>query len=130
MTNIVPQTPALNQKPWEKLESYARFLVRRGWDLYSIAGPYGEQGRLKGKVTVPTNCWKIIVVMPRGAPVDSIHERTRIIAVDMPNSRGVANDKWEKYKTTVREIEQKTGLDFLSAVPPDLQEILENDAGR
>lgn len=125
MTNIVPQTGALNQFPWEKLESFARSQAWRRFDVYQIAGVYGEQGILKGKVVVPTNCWKIIVILPRGRTPDRIDERTRIIAVDMPNIDGIEDDPWEKYKTTIRAIEEKTGYDFFAAMPRDLQDTIE-----
>ena len=117
MTNVVPQTGALNQFPWEKLESYARSQAKKGFDVYTIAGVYGDQGRLKNKVTVPTNCWKIIVFLPHGTGVDEIDVRTRIIAVDMPNKEGIENDGWQKYRTTIRAIEQKTGYDFFRWMP-------------
>ncbi len=125
MTNIVPQTGALNQFPWEKLESYSRSQAWRGFEVYTIAGVYGEKGVLKGKVTVPTNCWKIVVFLPRGVTFDKIDGRTRIIAVDMPNIEGIENDNWEKYKTTVRAIEEKTGYDFFALMPRDLQDKIE-----
>ncbi|MFN2413464.1 MAG: DNA/RNA non-specific endonuclease, partial [Pyrinomonadaceae bacterium] len=51
---------------------------------------------------------------------------TRIIAVDMPNQAEIATDRWQKYLTTVRAIEQKTGYNFFAALTPELQEILEN----
>jgi len=123
MTNLVPQTGDLNQFPWEKLESYARSLVFRGNELYTIAGVYGEKGRLRNKVTIPANCWKVIVVFPHGQ--NSIGPDTRIIAVDMPNIDGIENASWESYKTTVREIEKKTGFDLFSSLPPDLQDQIE-----
>lgn len=122
MTNIVPQTGALNQYPWEKLESYTRSQAWRGWDVYQVAGVYGTKGILKNKVTVPTNCWKIIVLVRKGSEIDS---RTRIIAVDMPNVDGIENDRWEKYRTTIRTIEQRTGYDFFSQMPREWQDKLE-----
>ncbi len=126
MTNIIPQTGALNQYPWEKLESYVRSQVwSRKFDAYQIAGGYGEQGFLKNKVVVPTNCWKIVVLVSRGRSVDSIDQRTRIIAIDMPNVDSIENDAWEKYKTTIRSIEEKTGLDFFASLPLELQETIE-----
>lgn len=128
MTNIVPQTADLNQYPWNRLEMYARTLAYRGNTLYTIAGVYGDKGRLRGKVTVPTNCWKVIVICPRGAAIDSIDSTTRIIAVDMPNIDGVENVNWEKYKTTVREIEKRTGFDLFSTLPRELQETIETRA--
>ncbi|HXF43334.1 MAG TPA: DNA/RNA non-specific endonuclease, partial [Pyrinomonadaceae bacterium] len=112
MTNIVPQRPALNQFVWEDLESYIRRQVRRGMDAYQIAGVYGEQGRLKNKVTVPTNCWKIVVLMPKGLEPDPSDPRARIIAVDIPNQNGIEKNDWRMYATTIRFIESKTGLDF------------------
>lgn len=125
MTNIVPQVGDLNEFPWEKLESYARFLARRNNDVYQISGVYGDQGRLRKRVTIPTNCWKIIVMMPEGSDITEIDEDTRVLAVDMPNTRGIAKNWWEKYRVSVRSIEQKTGYNFLDRLPPELQEVLE-----
>jgi endonuclease G, mitochondrial len=124
MTNIVPQVPDLNRFVWEKLERYARSIVRRGNDVYTFAGVYGAGKRLRNKVTVPTNCWKIIVIILSGGPIQ-VDPSTRVIAVDMPNQKGIADANWRQYLTTVRDIEQKTGLNFFSALPPDLQETLE-----
>ena len=125
MTNIIPQAGDLNQYPWQKLESYARGIVRRGSDVYTIAGVYGEKGVLRGRVKVPTNCWKIIILLPPGGTTGDIHGQTRVISVDMPNEDGIARDWWQKYLTNVRAIEQKTGYNFLSALPAELQEALE-----
>lgn len=127
MTNIVPQTPDLNRNVWERFESYSRELVKKGKvDLYVVAGVYGVKGKLKNKVSVPTNCWKIIVALPPGADVSAINEKTHVIAVDMPNAAGIANTDWRKFRTTIRAIEQKTGYNFLSNLPPNLQNELEN----
>ncbi|CAN5396285.1 hypothetical protein BH10ACI2_BH10ACI2_01940 [soil metagenome] len=125
MTNIVPQTGELNQFPWEKLESYARSLVSRGSEVYTVAGVYGEKGRIKNKVTIPTNCWKVIAVFPRGQN-DAIDANTRIIVVDMPNVDGLRDADWRSYKTTVRAIEQKTGYDLFSDLPRNVQDKIEN----
>lgn len=124
MTNIVPQAGDLNQFPWRKLESYARALIRRGEVVYTFAGVYGEMGRLRGRVTVPTNCWKVMLVVDEGA--DRIDADTRVIAVDMPNIDGIKDVGWREYRTTVRAIESQTGLDLFSSLPRNLQEILEN----
>ncbi len=125
MTNIVPQVGALNEFPWQKLESEVRGRVRKSYDAYQIAGVYGEQSVLKGKVTVPTNCWKIIAFVRRGDPPETIDERTRIIAVDMPNIKGIENKPWETYRTTIREIEERTGLDFFTWLPKAEQDQIE-----
>ncbi len=121
MTNMAPQTHDLNAGPWEKLESYSRSMARRNVTLYITAGQYGEKGKLKNKVTIPTNFWKIIVVVPNGT---NINQETRIIAVDMPNVTGIGEKNWRDYKTTVRQIEQKTGYNLLSSLPSEVQNAL------
>lgn len=123
MTNIVPQTKDLNQFPWQKLESYSRSLARRGDTIYTIAGVYGEKEVLRGKVVVPTNCWKVIVALTRGRT--DITKSTRIIAVDLPNIDGIENVEWQRYQTTVREIETRTGLNLFSQLPTEIQDAIE-----
>ncbi len=129
MTNMTPQTHDLNTGPWEKFESYTRGLAFHKKDLYIVAGTYGEDGRMNRKITIPTNDWKIVVVVPRGKGISSIDANTRVIAVNMPNIDGIGEDDWHKYLTTVRQIEQKTGLDFLSNLPKNIQDVLETKIG-
>ena len=124
MTNIVPQKAALNRYPWERLESYVRRQVRSGNDAYNIAGCYGELERLR-RLSVPTNCWKIVLLLPKGSPPLNISKASRVIAVDMPNSDNIGNRDWKHFRVTVREIEQRTGFDFLSALPPETQDRVE-----
>lgn len=125
MTNMTPQTGDLNRGPWQKLEAYLRTLVTRGSDVYIYAGVYGEKGKLKKKVTIPTNNWKIAIVVPAGSFPSAVNENTRIIAVDMPNVKGILYADWQTYRTTVRQIEQNTGYNLLSNLPQNLQDILE-----
>ena len=122
MTNMSPQKHDLNAGPWEKLESYSRSMARRNMTLYIIAGHYGEKGKLKNKVTIPTNFWKIVIAVPSGT---DINKDTRIIAADMPNVDGIEEKNWRDYKTTVRQIEQKTGYNFLNVLSTDVQSALE-----
>ena len=125
MTNIVPQSTDLNQYVWEKLERYARGIVRRGSDVYTIAGVYGSKQRLDGKITVPSSCWKIVVVLPPGGSAMTIDENARVIAVDIPNENGIKKIYWQRFRVPVREIEQKTGYNFFSDLPQELQNKLE-----
>lgn len=125
MTNMTPQTGDLNRGPWQKLEGYLRTLVTRGSDVYIVAGVYGEKGKIKNEVSIPTNSWKVAVVVPAGQPVSSANANTRVIAVDMPNVVGIKNADWQIYRTSVRQIEQKTGYNFLSNLPQNIQDALE-----
>ncbi len=125
MSNMTPQTGDLNRGPWQKLEGYLRTLVTRGNDVYIYAGVYGENGKVKNEISIPTNSWKIAVVVPGGAPLSSVNENTRVIAADMPNVKGIKNADWQIYRTSVRQIEQKTGYNFLTNLPQNVQDVLE-----
>lgn len=126
MTNMVPQTPDLNRNVWNDFESYSRELVKKGKvDLYVIAGVYGEKGKLKKKITVPTNCWKVIVAVPQGADFSTINENTHVVAVDMPNAPNLGTPDWRKFRTTVRTIEQRANINLLSNLPQNVQDALE-----
>lgn len=126
MTNMIPQTGDLNRGPWARFEGYLRTLVTRGSDVYIVAGAYGAKGKLKNKVTIPTNTWKIAVAVPAGSEVSAVNENTRVIAVDMPNVNGIKNADWETYRTSVSAIEQKTGDKFFTNLPLNLQNTLKN----
>lgn len=126
MTNMIPQTGDLNRGPWAKFEGYLRTLVTRGSDIYIVAGAYGAKGKLKNKVTIPANTWKVAVAVPAGADISAANADTRVIAVDMPNVNGIKNADWEIYRTSVRDIEQKTGYKFFTTLPSDLQGLLKN----
>lgn len=134
MANMLPQTPDLNRHVWEQLESYSRTLAQSGNQLFIVAGGYGSAKMIgkKNKVNVPTGCWKIILVLPQGKDISQTDKNARVIAVDMPNAQGIALDPWQKYITTVADIEQKTGYHFFTDLPPDVQSALKSkkDSGK
>jgi endonuclease G, mitochondrial len=134
MTNMMPQAPNNNQQTWANLENYERSLVAQGNELYIICGSYGKGGTGsngymealdQGRITVPKNCWKVIVVLPMGNnDVSRVSATTRIIAIDTPNIQGL-NTNWGAYRTSVDAIEAATGLDILSALPTSVQQVVE-----
>ncbi len=126
MTNMMPQTPDNNRNTWESLESYSRELVRQSKELYIIAGPVGDRGKLKGKVTIPTSTWKVVVILDsRGAGLNGVTKNTRVLAVNIPNEQEINND-WRAYKVSVDELEKLTGYDFISNVSPNIQAVIES----
>jgi endonuclease G len=136
MTNIMPQSDDLNQQVWKSLEEYCRDLMDAGNELYVISGGYGSGGvgdagttvytLHSGDITVPSNCWKVIVVVPIGTnDVSRVNVATRVIAVNMPNNQTVSGQPWGYYRTTVDAIETATGYDILSNVPAPIQAIVE-----
>ncbi len=131
MSNMTPQTAALNQHLWKSLEDECRDLVRAGNELYTVAGGLGTKGTIaKGKVNIPAWCWKIVVVLPRGDnDLARINAATRVIAVGMPNEETpeVAGGKWQQYVVSVAQVEKATGYDFFTALPADVRAALEQE---
>ena len=136
MSNMIPQSPNLNRISWLGVENYCRKIIEQGFELYIIAGGYGQGGTgSKGyaknigssHIKVPSHCWKIIVVLPIGNnDLSRINSKTTILAFDMPNTPKVNQKKWYDYFTSVDIIEEKTGFDFLSNVEKDIQHIIES----
>lgn len=128
LTNVLPQRHDLNAGPWLRLEDYCQELSQRSHrELYIMTGGiFAAGGATIGHgVAVPTECFKIVVVLDRGQGARDVTERTRVIAVVMPNVTGILDEGWGRYRTTVREIERRTGYDFLSAVPAVIQRAIE-----
>lgn len=135
MTNIMPQAPTHNRETWGNMEEYIRSLVEQGGqECYVIMGSYGIGGTgnsgyketiAAGKITVPAQIWKVVVVIPEGEDDGNrINEQTRVIAVNTPNANN-ANPDWSTYLTTVDAIETATGYDLLSALPTEIQKVIE-----
>ena len=122
MTNMIPQAPSNNREVWRELEEYSRDLVSQGKELYIVAGGEGKEKEIaSGQVIVPKYTWKVILVLDNGNVEETI-------AVRMPNNDTVARTDWKDYIVSVDEIENKTGLDFFSAVPKSIQNKIEAKA--
>nr|WP_245652319.1 DNA/RNA non-specific endonuclease [Rufibacter tibetensis] len=134
MTNMIPQAPNNNQQTWARLEDYTRDLVQAGNEVYVIMGSYGVGGTGSmgpkttidnRRVTVPSQIWKVIVVLPEGEDdVSRITTSTRVIAVNTPNTNSV-NPSWGSYRISVDAIEAATGYDLLSNLPNNIEATLE-----
>lgn len=135
LTNIVPEAPRHNREVWKELEDYCRKLMAGNNELYIVAGTDGTRGTgangeasklANGKITVPASLWKVIVVLPVGSnDLQRVDANTRVIAVNIPNRQTAADKPWYYYALSVDELERKTGYDFLSNLPQDLQRVLE-----
>ena len=75
MTNMIPQAPQNNEQTWANLEEYLRSQVSAGNEVYIIMGSYGTGGTGSGAtlssvdgghVNVPSNVWKVAVILPVG----------------------------------------------------------------
>jgi endonuclease G len=140
MDNMIPQAPRNNEQTWASLEAYGRSLVSSGNEIYVIMGSYGSGGTgsvgsattiNSGHVVVPSNIWKVIIVIPNGNnDLSRITSSTRVIAVNTPNINTISTD-WTQYITTVQAIETATGYSLLTNLPAAVRAALETkrDAG-
>jgi endonuclease G len=134
MDNMIPQAPNNNEQTWANLEEYGRSLVSAGNEIYVVMGSYGSGGTGSngtmstvdgGLVAVPSNIWKVIVVLPAGNNnLSRITTSTRVIAVNTPNINTISSD-WTQYIVTVKDIENATGYTLLSNVPASIRSVLE-----
>lgn len=147
LTNVVPQTAPLNQGVWAAFEDSLADSARIGGRaVYIITGPlYSRSNSLRfvkneGKVAIPDSTWKIAFIGPRtaGNPFTRANVQdwsdlanVTVVAVNMPNNLadtvGIRKAPWTSFRTTVDQIEQATGYDFLSKLPTALQDALEAD---
>jgi endonuclease G, mitochondrial len=107
--------------------------LTQGKELQIIAGPYGTKGTIGSNkpITVPETVWKIVLIMDKpGQSPSDIGPGTQVIAIEIPNEQGIKTEGWGKYRVTVDSLEQKTGYDFLSALPVDVQAKLESQVGQ
>ena len=134
MTNMIPQAPQNNEQTWANLENYLRTQVTAGNEVYIIMGSYGTGGTGStgtansvdaGHVNVPSNVWKVAVIIPVGNnDLSRVTTTTRVIAVNTPNINTINSD-WTQYITTVSAIETASGVSLLTALPSNVRTALE-----
>ncbi|WP_309709835.1 DNA/RNA non-specific endonuclease [Armatimonas sp.] len=130
MTNITPQQHGMNAGPWEGLESYCRTLANSGNELYIMCGHGFRDKDFKtigsDGIAVPDFGWKIVLVLPEksGNDLERVTAETRIITIQMPNISTISRQPWDKYLTTVTELEKVTGQTFLKGISSSVAQIL------
>ncbi len=112
LSNISPQTPALNQGVWKKLEEYLRDLVKKYPSLHIITLPlYLPKDRCvsyailgTNNVAVPTHFCKVVFA-EKEKGID-------VFAYILPNSMIPNNLPLDHFKTTLEEVEKVSGVIF------------------
>lgn len=139
-SNIIPQTPYLNQVIWDKLEDYSRKLIQEGKKLYIISGPiydkdFGSIGPNKD-IPIPSKNFKIIFILNENQNIHEISKQPETISVVMPNILSDGSEPkdgkgcdsfressiddlkrspkhtWEKYQTSISDIQKLSGINF------------------
>jgi endonuclease G len=127
MTNVIPQTHALNAGLWETLEMIiSKDYAERFGAVWIIDGPifYGAPRYLKdGRIRVPIGCYKII------AREDASHHLTAL-AFEMPQMRTQQHDQrlLPKYLVSIDKIQSDTGITFFPDLPAGEQSALKSQA--
>ena len=119
MSNITPQAPDLNRIWWRVLEEKeANDFAVRLEQVWVVTGPVfvGEVKKLRSGVDVPTAFYRIILDEENGAP--------RVLAFVAPQTV-TGHEPLTQFLTSVREIEQQTGLDFFAELPKEVQDRME-----
>ena len=127
LPNVLPQRHDLNAGPWLRLEDYLQALSQKeNKELYVTAGGlFSARPETIGHgVAVPETCFKIVVVLERGQGASNVTDGTRVIAVIMPNITGILDQPWGQYRTTVSEIEKRSGYTFFPLVPEPVRRAL------
>ncbi|MBK2028243.1 DNA/RNA non-specific endonuclease [Francisella noatunensis] len=110
LSNMSPQKAGLNRQGWERLETDERIWANMYDSIYVYTGPiYKKQKIYKtigdNKIAVPDYFFKIIYVP----------SKNQAIAFVMPNAR-VEKTKIANYRVSIKDIEQRTGLHFLTNI--------------
>lgn len=119
LSNMVPQTgKGMNQGIWKDLEEKVRLWALSRGEVYIYTGPIyatdASETIGSNRVAVPTHLYKIIY---DPVTVDAI-------AFIMPNIKLKSSDM-PTYIVTIREVEEKTGLNFLSRLKQKIQDAIE-----
>lgn len=122
LSNITPQKSALNQGPWRMLEERVRGLVGTYEAVYVVTGTLYERAMpsLPGADEphrVPSGYWKVVVAGEEPAAV-----RAAAFVMDQETPRGAAV---LDFLRSVDDVERRSGLDVLSALPDDVEAALE-----
>lgn len=120
-SNITPQKSDLNQGPWKELENKIRGLVKKYLEVWVMTGPLYESQmpslpKCDEPHTVPSGFWKIVVVKDSGT--------TRVAGFIMRQDTE-RDSEIKSHLVKVREIETRTGLDFLWELSEGKQNDLE-----
>ena len=119
MSNIAPQTPALNRAVWRDLEHrIADLWTARYGEIWVVVGaiPSTCEMKIGPGIDVPSAYYQIIMAQEK---MD-----VRALAVLLPN-----NDDWNmwasRYIVTIDELEELTGYDFNPSMPEFIQNPIE-----
>lgn len=118
-TNICPQAPGLNRGAWKDLEEEIRDWAIRDSAIVVICGPLFTKEQVQyipnTTVAIPDAYFKVVC--------SPYTEEARAIAFVFPNSKASKHPR--EYVVTIDSVEKMTGMDFLSQLPDEIENKIE-----
>ncbi|MGL4993364.1 MAG: DNA/RNA non-specific endonuclease [Bacteroidales bacterium] len=118
MTNISPQDPNFNRGVWKRLEEQTRKWAKSDSLLLIMTGPVLTSGLPtmgKTDIIIPEYFYKVVV--------DPVPPVRKAIAFVIPNK--ASKKSLRSFAVTVDSVERLTGLNFMEAMPDNLEDRLE-----
>ena len=124
MSNVVPQPVNLNRGPWLELEKVVSSAPEKRVALsdtfWVVAGSIFDNGTVRETIgngtAVPDAFFKIVTWMDRNGKLQAM---AFIFPKDVTNRNPTA------YLSSIDEIESRTGIDFFSALEPEVEKKVE-----
>ncbi|MDO8631970.1 MAG: DNA/RNA non-specific endonuclease [Phycisphaerales bacterium] len=123
MSNIVPQAPALNQGPWRILEeTLAEKTSVAAAEIWVVVGPIYDNNveELRSGSEIPDAFFLVVA--------DETPQGPRTQAFILPQT-ATRSSNFRTYRTTVQDVQLKTGLNFFWELPDPLETRLEAEFG-
>jgi endonuclease G len=120
MSNICPQKPGLNRGMWKCLEMIiAKAYANQFGDVWVLVGPIFDDDvqTLESGVEIPDEFYVIMVIIED----NQIQMQAFVIDQEQSGRKPLKN-----FITDVDSVEDKTGLDFFTDLPDELEERLES----
>ncbi|HOI92033.1 MAG TPA: DNA/RNA non-specific endonuclease [Candidatus Rifleibacterium sp.] len=118
MSNIVPQSPELNRKVWQRLEKLEDEYANNLETIWVITGPIFDRHiqTISNNIEIPDAFYKIIFDEEKG--------NLRTLAFLFQQSV-TGREPIDSFLTSIDEIEKLTGLDFIAPLADEIEDKLE-----
>jgi endonuclease G len=124
MTNITPQRPDLNRRAWQRLEEIAaNHMSDTHGHFWVVTGPIFDDNPafLPGskRIAIPSAFYKILI-----RPAEQPGDAPKVLAFVVPQDVN-GNEDLSQFLTSVRAIEQQTGLNFFHQLDDGVETYIE-----
>ena len=122
-SNMSPQLPEFNREIWAELESMIReYVQEKNVHIFVVTGPIFSDNPKKiersiNNLSIPEAFFKVVI--------DIEGDSSAGIGFIMPHEE--CEYPVMSYAVTIDDVEKRTGIDFFSSLPNDLENKLESD---